>query len=116
MDKYIFCKSIIEIKDAIKEGFNIHYCDKYGWTVLFENCIKGNLDVVKFLLKLGANVNVQDIDGYTPFYWACLHNQINVIKIIIDAVDLNYMRSLDKSEFSREVKILVNTYIFNIDY
>ena len=94
----------------IEHGANVNLCDIYGSTPLSMACVRGNLETVKLLVKSGAQINVCDIDGYSPFYWASELKHISIVKYLLPYVDINPIQS---STFSREIRTIINTYIFN---
>ena len=79
-----------QIKPFIRDGIDINYADKIGWTgtyltdcrttaayflmkliwtALHHAAFVGNAKVAKYLLERGANVNQRNNEGYTPLHW-----------------------------------------------
>jgi ankyrin repeat protein len=55
--------SVVEY--LLKEGANINYADKKGWTCLMYAALDGLDSTVVYLLKSGAEVNKQNCNGST---------------------------------------------------
>jgi ankyrin repeat protein len=80
----------LETKEKLKKIKNIDAVDKYGRTLLYCACSKGNIEIVDLLLSKNANMFIgfikmeDDLCTYeTPMRIACENGYLDVVKSLI---------------------------------
>jgi|ERR1700733_2915153 len=77
-------KKADEIVRLLKQGADINFEDKDGFTSLLVACSKNCPEIVKLLIGRGADVNLADKNGWTPLYAACCHGYLEIVKKLIE--------------------------------
>lgn len=66
------------LKRLHESGANLDCCSRFGQHVLHIACLRGHVDVVKFLIhEAKVSVSVVDDMGRTPFHDACWSSTLN---------------------------------------
>jgi serine/threonine-protein phosphatase 6 regulatory ankyrin repeat subunit B len=71
------------VKTLIKNGANIEFSFREGFTPLYVACQTGNLDIIKYLIEHGAYINSQCINGSTPLYIASQEGKTEVVELLL---------------------------------
>ena len=76
----------ILIQTFIKNGANVNYTDRDGFTpLLYATSIENNIDIIRVLLSNGADVNTKDRYGNGVLYNAtALPNNTNTILLLVE--------------------------------
>lgn len=64
-------------------GASLSLMDKEGLTALSWACLKGHLDVVRYLVESGAATDHADKNGRTPLDLAAFYGDSDVVSLII---------------------------------
>ena len=73
------CKTLIE-----EHTFDVHICDKYGWTALHYSVKNGNYEMIKFFIDMGSDIYLKVNDGSNCLHIAALHGHFNLSKMLLD--------------------------------
>ncbi|XP_064638388.1 uncharacterized protein LOC135494394 isoform X2 [Lineus longissimus] len=57
--------------------------DNAGYTPLHECCVRGHLNIAKYLINYGANVNCSATDGTRPIHDAVDHDRLEVVRLLL---------------------------------
>lgn len=79
------CGSLNYIKKALNNGADINCFSRDFGSVLINSCIKGRMNIVKYLVeKCNADVNINN-NGFTPLMSACNGEEeyLNIVKYLI---------------------------------
>ena len=89
IDKQLFRAAkygnVTEIRNLLKQGANLEFKNRKGYTALHIATIKGYLDVVELLIEAGANIdNVSNI-GSTPLMSAAYRSYTAILQALLAA-------------------------------
>jgi len=111
-------KMYLEVmKEKLANGMNVNEQDENGETPLFEECLDGRAESVKYLVKSGAKINIQNNFGRTALIEACVGGHLPVVKFLVDSgADVNIEDQLGctalavacSKQYYEVVKILIN--------
>ncbi len=96
---YVKNENINEIKNAIKDGADVNYTTRQGYTPLYESVGTGNKEIVSILIEAGAKIDV-DGDEYNgpPLVWAASKGDVDVMKLLIEkGGNINIEHKKDRS-------------------
>lgn len=75
------------VKQALKQGALINYCDEFDWTPLMCAAFENRVEMVKFLLDAGADVSLRNKVGETALDMAMKRRYHQAAYLLADAVD-----------------------------
>ena len=126
LNDWVVSKDIVVIKSAVESGVDINTLDSFGNSALMNNCMRGNIDTVKYLVEHGADVNLFSLGGYTALFWSRLHplitayllehgadvnlvsnDQLNLLSYAICTRNLDLLKLL--FNFGADINMLVGT-------
>ncbi|MBA3535566.1 MAG: ankyrin repeat domain-containing protein [Tatlockia sp.] len=83
-------KTLSFARHLVAKGVDIHKKNKDGNTPLYEACLSGNSQLVKFFLNQGANLNELNSKNRSVLHAAVIGNNINLVKQLLTmGVDCN---------------------------
>lgn len=83
MKACIYNLPIDEMKKLIKKyPREINKQNINGWSVLFEACYKGNLELTRVLIDEGADIDIRDENGEVAQYYAARNHEDDVYNYI----------------------------------
>ena len=72
-------------KYKILTELNIYAFERYYTSnYLFNECLFGNILIVKYLVEHGADTNQENKDGDTPLFIACYNGHKNIVKYLVE--------------------------------
>lgn len=79
------------VKAALARGADINAKEvESGQTALMASCLRGKINIVKYLLEAGADTSIGEGTGYTPPHGAAFQGRPDVMEALIEAgVDVN---------------------------
>ena len=84
------------IKRLLREGADVNYRGKYGYTPLMEAASHGNFAAVEYLLDSGADPKICAADNAPPTFYACVHGYGDVVDLLLKSgADPNAVRDSD---------------------
>jgi len=66
-----------------KVKINIVYNSSVTHTYIFNACLIGNLNLVKYLVENRADINKRDNNSWTSLHIACQNGDIEVVKYLV---------------------------------
>lgn len=78
-------KSLEEVENMIKAGYNPNAHNADGITPLHEAVMENQAEIVKYLLAHGANPNIPDRDNEAALHHAAVRGNVNLVKVLSDA-------------------------------
>ena len=73
------------VEDLIRDGADVDYQDKNGWTALMYAIRNHKIDTVNTLISAGANVNVKNKSGDSALIIAVDNEYIDIVKELLNA-------------------------------
>ena len=75
---------LMVVKLLVQHGMDPHQCDRErSLNALHEACLKGKLDVVRYLIGIGVNVNAKTVTGETGLHLAAKSGHIDVAEYLL---------------------------------
>lgn len=72
------------LKELIKHGFFIGYCDADGWTILMWACLGDHTEIVRVLLQTGeSHPEYQTKSGHTALMMACQNGNTKIVQALL---------------------------------
>lgn len=71
------------IKTAMDAGGDVNTRGESGETALFQACITGNAEAVRYLLAHSADINLADNEGHVPLHAAAIRADVTLIKALM---------------------------------
>lgn len=86
------------VKQLLKDGASVKFCDKHKRTPLHIACSLGHLTIVQLLISFGSNIDACSLNKQTPLHEACIGGHVKIIQLLIPEVaDLDYVDHLGRS-------------------
>ncbi|OQV15346.1 Protein arginine N-methyltransferase 5 [Hypsibius exemplaris] len=63
-------------------GVSVNSLKRADWTPLMLACVKGNLDMIRYLVAHGADVHFENKDGWNAFHLACREGNLEACKLL----------------------------------
>ena len=66
-------------------GADLNQGEPFGATALGIACLRGHMDVARFLLSHGATSGQADPDGVSPILRACCAGQVDIVRLLLES-------------------------------
>jgi len=80
-----------DVKAALNQNADINFRDEgTGQTCLMSACLRGKINIVKYMFELGADTSISESMGYTPPHGAGFQGRAEVMQFLADSgLDVN---------------------------
>jgi len=84
IEKIVYDNDLEALKEELKNGMDINFQNKYGWTPLHMAIRRDRRAMVEYLLEQGADIDRIDGAGWTPLMEAVMDDMPELCKLLLD--------------------------------